>query len=197
MNRLVIGNLLHRPLRSAISILAVAIEVAMILSIVGIMVGHDRGFPPPDAAALAPISSSAPRMPALSAGVSGAPIPRQGGRCDAQAPARGGRLAGNSAVIRESRGGDHLGHRLCQLQRPASLCLSLRGPVSGSERRHRGRYLRPHRQDTPWWGKRSRSSITPSASAASSSTAKVAANICLSGRWARCWAPRTMPRSSS
>ena len=36
MNRLVIGNLLHRPLRSSISILAVAIEVAMILSIVGI-----------------------------------------------------------------------------------------------------------------------------------------------------------------
>ncbi len=43
MNRLVIGNLLHRPLRSAISILAVAIEVAMILSIVGIMVGQIEG----------------------------------------------------------------------------------------------------------------------------------------------------------
>ena len=43
MNRLVIGNLLHRPLRSAISILAVAIEVAMILSIVGIMVGKIQG----------------------------------------------------------------------------------------------------------------------------------------------------------
>ena len=37
MNRLVIGNLLHRPLRSSISILAIAIEVAMILSIVGIL----------------------------------------------------------------------------------------------------------------------------------------------------------------
>ena len=43
MNRLVIGNLLHRPLRSGISILAVAIEVAMILSIVGIMVGMIEG----------------------------------------------------------------------------------------------------------------------------------------------------------
>jgi putative ABC transport system permease protein len=36
---MVIGNLLHRPLRSAISVLAVAIEVVMILSIVAIMVG--------------------------------------------------------------------------------------------------------------------------------------------------------------
>ena len=43
MNRLVIGNLLHRPLRSAISILAVAIEVAMILSIVGILFGQIEG----------------------------------------------------------------------------------------------------------------------------------------------------------
>ena len=40
MNRLVIGNLLHRPLRSAISILAVAIEVAMILSVVGLSLIH-------------------------------------------------------------------------------------------------------------------------------------------------------------
>src|SRR5580698_1622274 len=43
MNRLVIGNLLHRPLRSSISILAVAIEVTMILAIVGIMVGMIQG----------------------------------------------------------------------------------------------------------------------------------------------------------
>jgi putative ABC transport system permease protein len=39
MNKLVIANLLHRPLRSIISILAVAIEVIMILSIVGIFMG--------------------------------------------------------------------------------------------------------------------------------------------------------------
>ena len=39
MNKLVIANLLHRPLRSLISVLAVAIEVVMILSIVGIFVG--------------------------------------------------------------------------------------------------------------------------------------------------------------
>jgi putative ABC transport system permease protein len=39
MNKLVIANILHRPLRSIISILAVAIEVIMILSIVGIFMG--------------------------------------------------------------------------------------------------------------------------------------------------------------
>jgi putative ABC transport system permease protein len=39
MNKLVIANILHRPLRSIISVLAVAIEVVMILSIVGIFMG--------------------------------------------------------------------------------------------------------------------------------------------------------------
>ena len=43
MNKLVIGNLVHRPLRSVISALAVAIEVIMILSIVGIMYGILNG----------------------------------------------------------------------------------------------------------------------------------------------------------
>ncbi|HVC47297.1 MAG TPA: FtsX-like permease family protein [Terracidiphilus sp.] len=39
MNKLVIANLFHRPLRSLISIFAVAIEVVMILSIVAIFMG--------------------------------------------------------------------------------------------------------------------------------------------------------------
>lgn len=43
MNKLVIGNLVHRPLRSVISALAVAIEVIMILSISGIMFGILNG----------------------------------------------------------------------------------------------------------------------------------------------------------
>ncbi len=43
MNKLVFGNLIHRPLRSVISALAVAIEVIMILSIVGIMYGILNG----------------------------------------------------------------------------------------------------------------------------------------------------------
>jgi putative ABC transport system permease protein len=40
MNKLVLGNLLHRPLRTLISVVAVAIEVVMILAIVAIMVGQ-------------------------------------------------------------------------------------------------------------------------------------------------------------
>ena len=40
MNKLVVGNILYRPVRSAISVLAVAIEVIMILSIVAIMLGQ-------------------------------------------------------------------------------------------------------------------------------------------------------------
>jgi len=40
MNKLVLGNILHRPVRTFVSVLAVAIEVVMILSIVAIMVGQ-------------------------------------------------------------------------------------------------------------------------------------------------------------
>jgi putative ABC transport system permease protein len=39
MNKLILANLIHRPLRSIISVLAVAIEVVMILSIVGVFMG--------------------------------------------------------------------------------------------------------------------------------------------------------------
>ena len=185
MNRLVIGNLLHRPLRSAISILAVAIEVAMILSIVGILFGQIEGSRAADQRHWRRSHRPPPECQLYCRGER-CSHPRQGGRRSAQAPARRGRLAGHSAVIRESQCGDDLGHRLCQLQRPASVCLPLRRPVSGAQRRHRGRYLRPHLASTTRWGRRSRFSTTPSASAASSSTAKVAANICPSGPWARC-----------
>jgi putative ABC transport system permease protein len=43
MNKLVLGNLVHRPLRSIISALAVAIEVVMILSVVAIFYGMLNG----------------------------------------------------------------------------------------------------------------------------------------------------------
>jgi putative ABC transport system permease protein len=39
MNKLVLSNLLHRPIRSVISIAAVAVEVTLILLIVGLMLG--------------------------------------------------------------------------------------------------------------------------------------------------------------
>jgi putative ABC transport system permease protein len=43
MNKLILGNLVHRPLRSIISVLAVAIEVVMILAVVGIFYGILNG----------------------------------------------------------------------------------------------------------------------------------------------------------
>lgn len=39
MNRMIVANLVHRPVRSLISIVAVALEVTLILLIVGLMVG--------------------------------------------------------------------------------------------------------------------------------------------------------------
>jgi putative ABC transport system permease protein len=39
MNRMIVGNLVHRPVRSLISIVAVALEVTLILLIVGLCVG--------------------------------------------------------------------------------------------------------------------------------------------------------------
>ncbi len=44
MNSLVVGNLVHRPLRSFISALSVAIEVIMILSVAAVMLGKVNGF---------------------------------------------------------------------------------------------------------------------------------------------------------
>jgi putative ABC transport system permease protein len=74
MNRLVIGNLLHRPLRSSISILAVAIEVTMILSIVGIMVGMIQGSRTQTNGIGADLIVRPPNQTFL-VGVSGAPAP--------------------------------------------------------------------------------------------------------------------------
>src|ERR1700687_6224993 len=39
MNRMIVGNLVYRPLRSLISVVAIALEVTMILLIVGLSLG--------------------------------------------------------------------------------------------------------------------------------------------------------------
>ena len=39
MNKMVLSNLAHRPLRTAISVVAIAIEVTLILLIVGLSIG--------------------------------------------------------------------------------------------------------------------------------------------------------------
>jgi len=74
MNRMVIGNLVHRPLRSLISVVAVALEVTLILLIVGLCLGmlqdtrtRTAGIGA-DALVLPPGSS-------FIAGLTGAPMP--------------------------------------------------------------------------------------------------------------------------
>ena len=39
MNKMIVANLVHRPIRSLISILAIALEVTLILLIVGLSLG--------------------------------------------------------------------------------------------------------------------------------------------------------------
>lgn len=74
MNKLIFANLLHRPMRSIISILAVAIEVVMILSIVGIFMGimNDQKDRTNGIGADLVVS---PSNASFMSGVSGAPMP--------------------------------------------------------------------------------------------------------------------------
>src|ERR1700683_1852204 len=74
MNKLVVGNILYRPVRSAISGLAVAIEVIMILSIVAIMIAQVQGASSPPGGVGAHIIVRPPNASFLSA-VGGAPVP--------------------------------------------------------------------------------------------------------------------------
>src|SRR6185437_14838883 len=74
MNKLVFGNVLHRPLRTLISVLAVAIEVIMILSIVAIMVGMVNNARNETSGIGADIIVLPPNASFISA-VGGAPVP--------------------------------------------------------------------------------------------------------------------------
>lgn len=74
MNKLVVGNVLHRPIRTLISVLAVAIEVIMILSIVAIMVGMVNNARSETSGIGADIIVRPPNASFISA-VGGAPVP--------------------------------------------------------------------------------------------------------------------------
>jgi putative ABC transport system permease protein len=74
MNKLVFGNVLHRPLRTLISVVAVAIEVIMILSIVAIMVGMVSNARSQTSGIGADIIVRPPNASFISA-VGGAPVP--------------------------------------------------------------------------------------------------------------------------
>ena len=111
MNKLIFANLLHRPLRSVISVLAVAIEVIMILSIVGIFMGmlndqkqRTNGI----GADLMLLPSNASLFNGL-----GQPIHAGQGRGSAaeNAPCRGG-FARHPEDCDQRKRGDSLRHRL-------------------------------------------------------------------------------------
>jgi putative ABC transport system permease protein len=74
MNKLVLGNLLHRPLRTFISVFAIAIEVVMILCIVAIMLGQVNGARNSTSGIGADMVVQPPNASFLSA-IGGAPVP--------------------------------------------------------------------------------------------------------------------------
>jgi putative ABC transport system permease protein len=74
MNKLVLGNVLHRPLRTVISMMAVGIEVVMILSIVGIMIGMLNNARNEKSGIGADIIVEPPNASFI-AGIGGAPVP--------------------------------------------------------------------------------------------------------------------------
>jgi putative ABC transport system permease protein len=73
MNKLVISNLIHRPVRSAISIVAIAVEVTLILLIVGLSVGMLRDSAERTRGIGADVMVSPPGSSFLT-GITGAPV---------------------------------------------------------------------------------------------------------------------------
>src|SRR5450755_2439746 len=74
MNRMIVGNLVHRPLRSMISIVAVALEVTLILLIVGLSLGMLRDNRARNAGIGADVIVLPPGSSFI-AGLTGAPMP--------------------------------------------------------------------------------------------------------------------------
>ncbi len=73
MNKMILANLVHRPLRAVISVFAVAVEVTLILLIVGIMLGMLNDSSSRQAGIGADILVQPPGA-SLFVGVSGAPV---------------------------------------------------------------------------------------------------------------------------
>jgi putative ABC transport system permease protein len=85
MNRMVLGNLVHRPIRSVISIVAVALEVTLILLIVGLSVGMLNDSRQRQAGIGADVLVLPPGSSFI-AGLTGAPMPVKVGSVLAKLP---------------------------------------------------------------------------------------------------------------
>ena len=90
MNKMIVANLVHRPIRSLISIVAIALEVALILLIAGLCYGILNDSKNRTAGIGADVIVQPPGSSFL-AGISGAPVSSQGCRHTARhAPRQGG-----------------------------------------------------------------------------------------------------------
>jgi len=76
MNKMIVANLVHRPMRSIISIVAIAIEVMLILMIVGLCLGMVQDQRTRTAGIGADLMVQPPGSSFLS-GISGAPVPEK------------------------------------------------------------------------------------------------------------------------
>jgi putative ABC transport system permease protein len=85
MNRMIVGNLVHRPLRSLISVVAVALEVTLILLIVGLSLGMLQDQRTRNAGIGADVIVLPPGSSFL-AGLTGAPMPIKVGSVLAKLP---------------------------------------------------------------------------------------------------------------
>jgi putative ABC transport system permease protein len=85
MNRMIVGNLVHRPLRSLISVVAVALEVTLILLIVGLSLGMLRDNRARNAGIGADVIVLPPGSSFI-AGLTGAPMPIKIGSVLAKLP---------------------------------------------------------------------------------------------------------------
>ncbi len=74
LNRLIVGNLLYRPVRTVITVFAVALEVVMILSIVGVLLGQLSSSRDRTSGIGADMTVRPPNASFFS-GVGGAPVP--------------------------------------------------------------------------------------------------------------------------
>ena len=148
MNKLIFANLIHRPLRSIISVLAVAIEVVMILSIVAIFMGmlNDQKQRTNGIGADLVVS---PSNASFMNGMSGAADVGQAGPIPRHLASRCGRRACHPELLHGRLARDSLRYRLRELQRAQALHVHCGRPVPGSRRRNRRRRLGQDRQRPP------------------------------------------------
>jgi len=85
MNRMILGNLVHRPIRSLISVIAIALEVTLILLIVGLSLGMLRDSRTRQAGIGADVIVLPPGSSYI-AGLTGAPMPIKIGDIVAKLP---------------------------------------------------------------------------------------------------------------